>query len=73
MEIDIYNADAELSSLIELLVEEKEKVIYLSKDGKPIAQLTLIKNENKRVGGAKEEMAEFDISLEDFNSISTDF
>lgn len=70
MEISIYDAKTHLSSLIQSLLEEKEDVIYISKNGKPVVQLTLIRQKNsKRVGAAKKEMKGFDISLEDFNSI----
>lgn len=70
MEISIYDAKTHLSSLIQTLVEEKEEVIYISKNGKPIVQLTLIRHKNsKRLGAAKKEMNGFDISLEDFNNI----
>ena len=70
MEINIYEAKTHLSNLIQQLVEEKEEVIYISKNGKPIVQLTLIKNKkSKRLGAAKKEMKDFDLSLEEFNNI----
>ena len=70
MEISIYDAKTHLSNLIQQLVEEKEEVIYISKNGKPVVQLTLIKNKkSKRIGAAKNEMKGFDLSLEDFNNI----
>ena len=59
--------------MIQQLVEEKEEVIYISKNGKPIVQLTLIKNKkSKRVGAARNEMKGFDLSLKDFNNIPID-
>ena len=70
MEISIYDAKTHLSSLIQSLVEEKEDIIFISKNGKPIVQMTLIRQKNnKRLGAAKKEMKDFDISLEDFNNI----
>ena len=70
MEISIYDAKTHLSSLIQSLLDEKEDVIYISKNGKPIVQLTLIRQKNsKRIGAAKKEMKGFAISLEDFNNI----
>lgn len=73
MEINIYEAKTHLSSLIQQLMEEKEDVIYISKNGKPIAQLTLIKNKkSKRIGVAKKEMKDFNLSLEEFNDIPLD-
>ena len=73
MEINIYDAKTHLSSLIQSLVDEKEDVIYISKNGKPIVQITLIKQKNStRVGTAKKEMKGFNLSLEEFNSIPID-
>ena len=70
MEISIYDAKAHLSNLIQQLMDEKEEIIYISKNGKPVVQLTLIKNKkSKRVGVAKKEMKNFNLSLEDFNNI----
>ena len=67
----IYDAKTHLSNLIQQLLDEKEEVIYISKNGKPVVQLTLIKTKkSKRLGIAKKEMKGFDISLEDFNDIS---
>ncbi len=75
MEINIYDAKTNFSKLINSLLEEKEDVIIISKNGKPVVQMTLINKKNsKRLGSAKKEMNGFDMSLEDFNSIEvTDF
>ena len=73
MEISIYNAKTHLSNLIQQLIEEKEDVIYISKNGKPVVQLTLIRNKkSKRLGAAKKEMKDFDLSLDEFNAIPVD-
>ena len=73
MEISIYDAKTRLSNLIQQLVEEKEEIIYISKNGKPIVQLTLIKNKKtKRLGIAKKEMTCFNLSQEEFDSIPID-
>ena len=73
MEINIYDAKTNFSKLIQSLVDEKEDVIFISKNGKPIVQMTLINKKNtNRVGAAKKEMEGFDISLEEFNSIPID-
>ena len=70
MEISIYDAKTHLSSLIQQLIEEKEDIIYISKNGKPVVQLTLVRNKkSKRLGAAKKEMKDFCLSLEDFNNI----
>ena len=73
MEVNIYEAKTNLSKLIQTLVDEKEDKIIISKNGKPLVQLTRLQNKiNKRIGSAKKEMANFDISLEEFNSIPVD-
>lgn len=73
MEISIYDAKTHLSNLIQQLIDEKEEVIYISKNGKPVVQLSLIKSKkNKRLGAAKKEMKDFDLSLEEFNNIPVD-
>lgn len=73
MEISIYDAKTHLSNLIQQLVDEKEDIIYISKNGKPVVQLTLIRNKkSKRLGVAKKEMKDFNLSLDDFNNISLD-
>ena len=73
MEINIYDAKTNFSKLIQSLVDEKEEVIFISKNGKPIVQMTLINKKNtNRVGAAKKDMEGFDISLEEFNSIPID-
>lgn len=70
MEISIYEAKSHLSSLIQQLVDEKEDIIYISKNGKPLVQLTLIKNKkSKRIGTAKKEMKFFNLSQEEFDDI----
>lgn len=73
MEINISKAKKNFSKLINDLVEEKEEIIYISRNGKPIVQLSLIKNKNtKRIGSAKKELGSFQLTLEDLNSIPVD-
>lgn len=73
MEINIYDAKTHFSKIIQALIDQKEDVIIISKNGKPVVQMTLIcKKNSKRIGSAKKEMEGFDLSLEDFNSISID-
>ena len=73
MEVNIYDAKTNFSKLIQNLVDEKEEVIFISKNGKPIVQMTLIPRKNtNRVGAAKKEMEGFDMSLEEFNSLPID-
>ena len=73
MEINIYEAKSNFSKLVQSLIDGKEEVIIISKNGKPVVQMTTIaKKDSKRVGIAKKEMENFDISLEEFNSIEID-
>lgn len=72
MEYSIYEAKTHFSKIIQTLLDGEEELIIVSKNGKPVVQMTLISGKNsKRVGAAKKEMKDFDISLEDFNSIPT--
>ena len=72
MEISLSNIKTNFSKIIQSLIDGKESVIYITKYGKPIAQMTLVKETNERVGIAKKDMERFDLSLEDFNSIPID-
>ena len=73
MVINIYEAKTNFSKIIQSLVDGKEETIIISKNGKPLVQMTLIcKKNSKRIGAAKKEMEGFDLSLEEFNSIPID-
>ena len=73
MELSIYEAKSNLSKVIQSLLDEKEDIVIITKNGKPVVQMTLInKRNNKRIGAAEKEMKEFDISVEDLNSIPID-
>ena len=70
MEISIYDAKTHFSKLIQSIIDGSVDAIVISKNGKPVAQLTPIAKKNsKRIGVAKKNMGNFDISLEDFNAI----
>lgn len=72
MKISIYEAKTHFSKIIQDLLDGKEEIVVVSKNGKPVVQMTLVAKKNsKRVGVAKKDMEGFDISLEEFNSIST--
>ena len=72
MKTSIYEAKTHFSKIIQDLVDGKEEIIIVSKRGEPVVQMTLVAKKNsKRVGVAKKDMEGFDISLEEFNSIST--
>lgn len=72
MELSIYETKTNFSKVVQALIDGKEDVVIVSKNGKPVVQITLISKKNsKRVGIAKKEMNDFDLSLEDFNAIPT--
>lgn len=72
MEISIYDAKSNFSKIIQSLIDGDEEIIVVTKNGKPVVQMSLISKKNsKRIGIAKKEMRDFDISLEEFNSIPT--
>ena len=54
--------------VINALEAKQEDVVFVTRNGIPVVQMTLI---NNRIGVAKKEMEGFDISLEEFNSIET--
>ena len=72
METSIYEGKTNFSKFIQLIIDGKEDLIIVKKNGKPVAQITPIAKKNsKRIGIAKKEMEGFDISLEEFNNIPT--
>ncbi len=73
MEYSVSEAKKHLSQIIQWLLDEKEDSIIISKNGKPVVMMSLFHNKNPmRIGAAKTEMKDFDISLEKFNSIPID-
>ena len=72
MKISISDAKINLCKIIQSLIDGKEETVVITKNGKPVVQMSLISKKNsKRVGIAKKETGDFDISLEEFNSIPT--
>lgn len=70
MELNLYEAKTNFSKIIQLIVDGKEDLITVKKNGKPVAKLTPITEKNsKRIGAAKKEMEGFDISMEEFDAI----
>lgn len=70
METSINDAETNLLNLINQLIDKKEDVIFISKNGIPVAELTLIKSmRTKRLGIVKKEMACFNMSQEEFDNI----
>ena len=70
MEVNIYDAKTNFSKIIQSIIDGEEEMVVISKNGKPVAQLTPIAKKNsKRIGAAKKNMGNFNISLEDFNAI----
>lgn len=72
MKIDINSVETNFIKIVESLISGEEKEIIITKDNVPLIQMSpIINNNQKRLGIAKDEMKDFDISLEDFNDIST--
>ena len=72
MELSLYDAKTNFSKIVQLIIDGKEDIIVISKNGKPVVQITPVcKKNSKRIGIAKKEMEGFDISLEDFDAIPT--
>lgn len=70
MNLNINEAKSKLSKLVQLIIDNKEESITITKNGKPVAKLVPIcKKNSKRVGAAKKEMEGFDLDLQEFNSI----
>ena len=70
MELNLYEAKTNFSRLVQYLIDGKEESIIVKKNGKPVIELIPITiKKSKRIGAAKKEMKDFDISLEEFNSI----
>ena len=72
MIIDINNVDEQLSSLIQSLIDGQNESIYIIKNGKYVAKLSLVNQKGVRIGAAKKEMNGFDISLDNFDKIPID-
>lgn len=55
MQVNMLEAKTELSKLIKKLETHEEDVIYLAKNGSPVAQITLIpqKKASQRIGAAE--------------------
>ena len=72
-QVNMLEAKSDLSKLIKMLELHQEDVIYLARNGTPVAQLTLIpkKNVEKRIGVAEgkfkipDELCVWDKEVED--------
>ena len=71
--VDIQEAKDDLPHLVNLLETRQEDVVYLTRNGFPLVQLSLISQKNpvKRIGGAEgrfrvpDEFAQWDGEIED--------
>ena len=71
MEVSIYETKSNFSKLVQLLIDGKEDSIVVTKNSVPVIQMVpLMKKNSKRIGTAKKEMGDFDLSLEEFDAIS---
>lgn len=72
-QVNMLEAKSDLSKLVKILESQQEDVIYLARNGTPVAQLTLIpkKNAEKRIGVAEgkfkipDEFSAWDKEVED--------
>lgn len=72
-QVNMLEAKSDLSKLVKMLESQQEDVIYLARNGTPVAQLTLIpkKNAEKRIGVAEgkfkipDEFSAWDKEVED--------
>ena len=72
MELSLYEAKTNFSKVVQDIIDGQEESITVTKNGKPVIQIIPFSKKNtKRVGVAKKEMKDFDMSLEEFNSIPT--
>lgn len=70
MEISLYEAKTNFSKIVQLLIDEKEEKIIITKNGKPVVTISPFQKKNqKRIGLLKKAKGDFDISLEEFNNI----
>lgn len=70
MELSLYQTKTNFSNVIQMIIDEKEDAIIVTKNGKPVAKIVPFNGKKaKRLGLLKKAKGDFDISLEEFNSI----
>ena len=68
MEINCSNK--EVTKAFDEIIDKKVDSVVITKEGKPVAKIVPIEEKKpKRLGLLKNEMGDYDISLEQFNSI----
>lgn len=68
MEINCSNK--EITKAFDEIINKKVDSVVITKEGKPVAKIVPIEEKKpKRLGLLKNEMGDYDISLEQFNSI----
>ena len=72
MEVNIYEAKANLSRLIQFLIDEKEDEVIICKNGTPVVQMSRIqpKKKTRRIGIAKGKLPDLDLDV--FNSVDVE-
>ena len=70
MKCSIKEIEKSFDDIVELLTTGKEECIIVTKDDIPVVKMISLTKKSKRIGIAKEEMSGFDLSLEEFDSIS---
>ena len=54
------------------MIDKKEEAIVISIDGNPVIKMASIKGDYRRIGSMKNEMENFNLSLEELDSIEVD-
>ncbi len=70
MKINICDVKTNLSKIIQSLTDGDETEIIIFKNGKPVAKMVpFYQKTDKRLGIAKEELKDFNLTQEEFDSV----
>ena len=72
MIINMSEAQLNFDEIVESLIEGKIYSVTITKDGVPVAEMSTLKRNSKRIGAAKEELKDFNLSQEEFDSIKVE-
>lgn len=68
--IDYLEIQKNFCDVVQMILNGEINEVIVLKNNEPIVKISPFDGKSKRIGAAKNEMKNFDISLEDFNSIS---
>lgn len=69
MLINLNKAQEQFEEIVDSLTSGKIKSITITRDNVPVVEMTAIKAQSKRIGAAKEELKDYHLSQEEFDSI----